>query len=587
MELTNLPSAGTPRVSNVAGGAGSSSGARPDRAQQHGKPSYSTSLRAKLSAELLVAARRGRWSQIPALLARGADAAVCGERKVSVLMFAARACSVENVDALLEARADPCANDSSGLDALMYCALSRAAEGGEVVNLLCAANADITRRDNQARTALIIAAGAGSCSAAKALLARRADVHAVACITEATSETTGLQKMVVGSLVKAHSLNPLDTFMRQVRRQDEEEERLFEEEHQAMMEAVADVDFEQSRDGLDIVPEVTLDDVDDHVRIGGLDSEDGSSSLPSTDILDTCEMFISSVAPLRMCDMRRPKPNPEEDARLRAQSAALRNLTPSVGGARTTPLVAAARAGHVEMVELLLAAGSRPGAADALEGTALEVAAKHGHAKTCEAIVRFEAGRVARVTASKRELIQAFHGSALRYDPRMDCMLGREFVVQSVLGADGSVGLRAPGPKSRQSRRSSAATSPTARPASAPRSGRRATLTPPGPLLKAPTPREAGFTSSPATLIAGGQAVLQGTPRISLTPPDAGAEAPLLYFPASVVCSAQAIAKEFPVQEAHGAALKSAHEAALLAAEINGHQHVTAVLRGYAAIGAS
>lgn len=600
MELTALPSDGTPWKTagafTSAGGTAQSLGSGCGTARQ-GATSLSTPLRAKHSAELLVVARRGRWKQVPTLLARGADARTSGERKVSVLMLAARACAVEAVDSLLRSRADPCAKDSSGSDALMHSALCQAAEAGEVVNLLCAANADVTRRDNKHRTALIIAAGAGACSAARAMLARRADVHAVARVTEATQETTGFKKMVVGGLVKDHTLNPLDTFMRQVRRGDEEEERQDDREHEEMMEAVADVDFEQPRDGLDVVPEITLGDTDEciNIHVGGLDSsEDGSSSdLPSIDVLAGCEMFISSVAPLRKCEMRRQKPGPEEEARIRAQSAALRNLTPSFGGARTTSLVEAARAGHVEMVELLLAAGARPGATDAVDGTALEVAAQHGHVRTCEAIVRFEAGRVARVTTCKPELIASFHGSALRYDPLMDAMLGREFVVQSVR-PDGGVGLRAPQgsvlkprpPASKVASGAFGGRSPRSpgspcRPASAPRSGgaRRDSLTPPGATPRTSFP---GTPRSPATLIAAGL-VLQGTPLVSLiaAPEDRESAPPLLYFPASVLSSAQAIAKEFPIQEADGMALKAAHEAALRAAELNGHQRVTALLHGY------
>ena len=126
-----------------------------------------------LGADPLVdAAERGNYADAQKAILAGSSPNVRGTKRVTALMSAARAGSVEVVTLLLEHNTILNLTDSEGNTALIHAALN---DFEDVVKILLGAGASINQANKQGKTALMRAAEEGSSFSVSALLSAGAN----------------------------------------------------------------------------------------------------------------------------------------------------------------------------------------------------------------------------------------------------------------------------------------------------------------------------------------------------------------------------------------------------------------------------
>lgn len=126
-----------------------------------------------LSADpLFEAAERGNYVDAQKAILAGSSPNVRGRKRVTALMSAARAGSVEIVTLLLDHNAILNLTDSEGNTALIHAALN---DFENVVEILLRAGASINQANKQGKTAVMRAAAAGSSFSVSVLLSAGAD----------------------------------------------------------------------------------------------------------------------------------------------------------------------------------------------------------------------------------------------------------------------------------------------------------------------------------------------------------------------------------------------------------------------------
>jgi len=378
---------------------------------------------AQRNAALLVAARRGDWEKVKGLLSEGAGLRLnqTGNGGMSLLMLAARAGAADVCASLLASRADPGSREAaSGSTALVLAAGAPERKGGDVpavLRALLGASADPEAGNKAGRTALMVAAEAGSTDRVRALLEGGADPNAIALPLSDVGSVTGLKAKAVNTFIHGRTVNPLATWTRLRRAEEEEEEKnrhaialLSLQQREAEMKLQMSALPEEVDEDLDAfdgaIPEGQSDRgseiFDDHlhafdrlsddeaqspsIRNYYDDDEDASSSEADDDWRAGLTMFVSDVAPLRMKDLRRPELTPEELADRTAASAALRGLMPRGDGDAEvdyTALVGAARGGHGAVCAMLVERGADVGLGGVMGEAALCAAASGGHHEVC------------------------------------------------------------------------------------------------------------------------------------------------------------------------------------------------------------
>eukprot|EP00928_Gymnodinium_smaydae_P061726 TRINITY_DN45749_c0_g1_i1.p1 TRINITY_DN45749_c0_g1~~TRINITY_DN45749_c0_g1_i1.p1 ORF type:complete len:458 (-),score=85.89 TRINITY_DN45749_c0_g1_i1:90-1382(-) len=375
-------------------------------------------MKARRSAEFLAAAHRGDWRRARDLLAAGADPDAQGAHGVTALSMAAGRGHVEVCADLLERRANPNAREkTSGCTPLMRaCGVENSAA---TLRLLLEARADPHLRDEAARTALLIASAAGNVDAAEVLIDFGADVQAVARGDSASAKAMGLEKKVLSTFLYGHNRTVMDDYVAFRRKEGALrcEDSTFENEsdvfalvealHQPVPpEAQSNADLDEEVEAVhqasgpelllptaaaatpmetdpSITPEAAFQAPTRSLTIDWGDESapdsDGESQSDSPEAFLPEGLWLSSVAPLRGIDTA---PSPLSAERLSArepQKRRLRGVDERCAGDGDTPLLAAARAGHRDMCELLLWHGADLDARDSVGDTALMAAARAGH----------------------------------------------------------------------------------------------------------------------------------------------------------------------------------------------------------------
>mmetsp|Transcript_120222 Transcript_120222/g.221110 ORF Transcript_120222/g.221110 Transcript_120222/m.221110 type:complete len:400 (-) Transcript_120222:26-1225(-) len=363
-------------------------------------------MKAKLSAEMVVAARRGDWTRVDSLVQRNANVNATGAHKISPLMVAAQKGRADVCASLIERRASPDAHD--GLDqstALMYAVRNpsgRASE--EVVEALLAGGAAVDLRDNRAHTALLVAAEVGNSGAALLLLEYGADAEAVAHLGGVAVTEAALKDQVVNTFLHGNTGNAVQSYMKYRRTRDEQE----------LKDALGGADPEE------VQPWVSFENSMADRKLGqtlhkvrsesgspeqappGLrkeslqpdryeDGSEGSEEYEDEgeDEIRLSKYHLSRVAPLRPRDYAKPPLEPEELSVLREEAEALRQVVAHPKGSGDTALTIAARGGHADLCELLLRY-SRDGAVSTPgrnAETALCAAAREGHVEAVRVLL--------------------------------------------------------------------------------------------------------------------------------------------------------------------------------------------------------
>jgi len=283
-------------------------------------------MRARHTAELLGACRRGEWELLEGLVSKRADVNATGDHGVSGLLMAARRGDPEACSELLRLRAAPDFHDGlDGSTALMIACRSAHENAPAVARELLRATADVHSRNKQHRTALHVAAAEGSAACVAILLERRADVNDIALSDSHLPKATGLDDRVVKEILHSGRIST-------------------EEEQHAKRAS------------------------------GGTSTSD---AVP----------FVSDAAPLRKEDMAQPKAAPQDKMRFQAQAAALRGLQCRPDGCGDRPLVAAARANRASMCRILLDAHADANLVDGHSDLPLSVAARECHVEACVALL--------------------------------------------------------------------------------------------------------------------------------------------------------------------------------------------------------
>jgi len=358
-------------------------------------------LRARQSAEVFAATRRGDWSRVETLLRQGADANAQGVHNVTVLMHAARQGVVDTVNALLAHRADPNAIDRQGRrTVLLHACSSKTAGAPAIVKALLEASADARVADPSGATPLMLAAEVGSVKVARVLLRASADLSAVARSAEPAARPMGLSDRARDTLIHGKRYDPVLDYAEYQRAEAIAETRRIVDEQQ---EVISDVGLEEQ---LEVIVEAAREEEvtaafprvalgSPSVFIKGLLLEEGSSEEASSSAAEAFEeyydfagkYFLSREAPLRPQDLARQPPTGAARQGREARAQALRGVAPKFDGSHDTALVIAARRGHAELCDLLLHHSADASAKDGKGETALQVAAREGHYKTCEALL--------------------------------------------------------------------------------------------------------------------------------------------------------------------------------------------------------
>lgn len=374
------------------------------------------SIKAKRSADLLVALRRCNWSRVQALLEEGADVNACGAHKVTPLMMAASKAKVEVCLSLLAHHARPDARDEQNKrTALMYACACPETSVADVMQTLMDGGAAVDLQDANGRSGLMLAAEAGNGTAVMFLLEHGANVFLVAQNGSLDHKSMGLHGNVARRFlhnVTERPTNAVDNYMYVRRLEDEREELDALEELERLAEEteewVVQVDPNELQEGdALVIDEHISDDVrrrsdTDNVLSQPSDDEDqeDQDDWLYADMLPG-GTFLSRVAPLRPQDLAKPPLDPEMHQKLIAQSEKLRGVTRRPAGAGDTALTIAARGGHADICELLLHFNADSNAADGNGETALGVAARRGHVEACRALLSRHPSRQSHAAAVK------------------------------------------------------------------------------------------------------------------------------------------------------------------------------------------
>ncbi|CAE8615366.1 unnamed protein product [Polarella glacialis] len=185
----------------------------------------------------------------------------------------------------------------------------------------------------------------------------------------------------------------LGHYMQHRRTEDEMEERRREEE---MDDAATDQELSEMASFME--QETSLDEAADgadeqeaelaELAEGEDEFDDGASARYSEiDILESLDMFISNVAPLRMQDLASPPLSAEEAAAVASQTAKLRSLRDRRAEEGDTALMVAARNGHASLCRILMDFGAEPGRLDCRGTCPLSAAAEGNHMSACQLMV--------------------------------------------------------------------------------------------------------------------------------------------------------------------------------------------------------
>jgi hypothetical protein len=266
----------------------------------------------------------------------------------------------------------------------------------DVLQTLVDGRATVDLQDANGRSALMLAAEVGNGAAALFLLEHGADVHLLSHCQdgELNHASMGMSETVARRFL--HSVtelptNPVDSFMRQARRQDAEAARVEKELERLAQEAEEEEDDQQGFGmwGTDSVRQEAQsfeDFVQWTISAEPSDSEDEDDDPACVGMLPG-GTFISKVAPLRPKEMAKPSPDPSLRNAWIAQSENLRGVVRRLAGAGDSALTIAARGGHADVCELLLHFGADSHIADGNGETALGVAARCGHVEACQVLL--------------------------------------------------------------------------------------------------------------------------------------------------------------------------------------------------------
>lgn len=363
-------------------------------------------MKAKLSAEMVVAARKGDWQRVDSLLQRRANVNATGAHSVSPLMLAAQKGQADACASLIERRAALDAHDSSDRStALMHaCRVPPGHASESVVHTLLTSAASVDLRDRRGHTALLVAAEAGNSGAALLLLEHGADAEAVAHPAGVSTTDVVLKDQVVNTFLHRSTGNPVDGYVKYRRKCDEQElkdiltDNLDEDSQEpwaTMSEGVSPTRFFGSLTihTVSEVPSPVTSPVG--ITKADLDPDDSRDSDDSEYHVDLDEpewfngKWFSRVAPLRPRDMAKPPPDAETLKVLQSQAEIMRGVVPKPKGTGDTALTIAARGGHADLCELLLQYSTAGGAlVPGRDGeTALCVAARMGHVEACRVLL--------------------------------------------------------------------------------------------------------------------------------------------------------------------------------------------------------
>mmetsp|Transcript_13863 Transcript_13863/g.25480 ORF Transcript_13863/g.25480 Transcript_13863/m.25480 type:complete len:307 (-) Transcript_13863:95-1015(-) len=159
-------------------------------------------MRARHSASLLGACRRGEWELVESILNKRADINACGDHGETPLLIAAKRAEAEACAELLRLRANPDMHDAlQGSTALMLACCSKRDTAAAVVRGLLKASADVHARNHQLQTALMVAAASGVSSCLTVLLDHGADVNDVASAASNLPQADDLDPRVVKEIL--------------------------------------------------------------------------------------------------------------------------------------------------------------------------------------------------------------------------------------------------------------------------------------------------------------------------------------------------------------------------------------------------
>lgn len=351
-------------------------------------------MKARQSAEMLAAARRSDWRRVEELLNGGAASGVASSDGTSVLMMAARQGNTGLCGKLLHSRANADAQDKTARStAMMHACRHRAGAGLQVLETLLSHRASMEVRDAAGRSALMVAAEAGSIEAVGLLLDHRADVNAAAALHPGvpSPQNVGLKsRRAVNTYVLGHDGNAMDGYMHHCRR--------VQAEHDELQQALEERGLPNNRAG-------TEDGERLLIRLGSGSGSSSTSSArgeaPDHDQSSEEESsegshedhyfisgYLSKAAPMRPRDMahHRHYDSTVMEA-LKNQTAAIRQVKLRPESSGDSALAIAARNGHVDICRLLLARAANAGHQDAMDDSALSFAARCGNVEACRILL--------------------------------------------------------------------------------------------------------------------------------------------------------------------------------------------------------
>jgi len=371
-------------------------------------------MKARRSAELLLAVRKGEVAKVETLLQQRACVNTCSGNKVSPLMLVASKGQVDACACLLAYKAPVDARDERHQrTALMYACVSSTNNVADVLQALLDGGATIDLQDAAGRSGLMLAAEAGNGAAALFLLDNGAEVSMIAHNGKLCHESMGFTENVARRFlinVTGKPTNAVDTYMHMRRVQDEKEEQDLLRELEQLEDnndwggstfPSETLDAEMM-DACGLPPATQIDTTATREEDNyGEEEEEEEVDEDYWYRVDTLPggTFLSKVAPLRPRDLAKPPPDPKIRKMLIAQSEKLRGITRQNAGAGDTALTIAARKGHADVCDLLIHFGADATIPDGNGDTALIVAARCGHVKAVQTLLTMHPCRQAHAAA--------------------------------------------------------------------------------------------------------------------------------------------------------------------------------------------